>query len=64
MNKRLLNINKVTIDLSRIVYVSDAGHISLDGGQKSHAVESTQVKEIVDAWSKWLDYKEKLNGNS
>ena len=64
MYSRLLHINEVTIDLEKIVYVSDAGHISIEGDHKFHSVSSGKTREVVEAWSKWLDYKEKLNGNS
>ena len=58
MNKRLFNINGVTIDLEKIIYVSDAGHISLEGQQEYHSVSKGQAKEVVAAWSEWITGKD------
>ena len=59
MHRRLLKIDGVTLDLERIVSVSDQGHIALDTYMVSHRVPPSKVEEVVLAWSKCLGRKDK-----
>ena len=59
MHRRLLHIEGATIDLEKIAYISDAGHIALNTYMVYHKVPPSKVEEVTNAWSKWLAFKER-----
>jgi len=57
MASQLLEIDNATIDLDRIVYVSDNGHIAMDVHMVYQQVDPSMIKRIIESWGAWKAYK-------
>lgn len=57
MAKQIFRTTKDYIDLDRVMYVSDKGHVSMDVHMIYSNVTEEEVEGLVNAWAEWKAHK-------